>query len=65
MRASSRTSTIRVRYRKFRDGFFLSLFFGSVLIGIIALGALLIDVLLGRPRICRLAVLDELRVAPC
>lgn len=46
MRASSRISTIRVRYRKFRDGFFLSLFLGSVLIGIIALGALLIDVLL-------------------
>lgn len=32
-------------YRRYRDGFFLALFFSSVLIGIVALAALLIDVL--------------------
>ncbi len=39
------TRNARKTWRKYRDGFFFSLFFGSVLIGVLGLSALLFDVL--------------------
>ena len=45
MQSESR-KTLRRRYRRVRDGAFLALFLGSVLVGILALATLLIDVLM-------------------